>query len=700
MDGRTRQRVVGAILAGSLLVAWLVGRPALVQSGEEGSPERKETPGAPIRPLLAKYCLACHGDKKPRGGLNLASLPIDERPGTDPGKWKHVWDRVKARQMPPPDQPQPTEEERERLTSWIEGVFARHAPDGQPDPGPLRPRRLNVREYRNMLRDLAVFKGNALPRKVAYTAKPDGSVNLYHAIIPPPEHPCAFVSRTLPQDTHDGGFDTVGENLSIPPYMVEKYLRCSKLLLDDMFTLNAKLGESYQWPLYSAVRRAEKGPWPRGVTTTREATAAFLREFAARAFRRPVTAEEVEKYVKLYDLAREKGEDFDAAIRLPLQAVLVSPRFVVLWGDPAGEGPGKGAAVRPLDGHELATRLACFLWSSLPDRELTLAAEQGRLNDPEVIEQQVRRMLHDRRITDGLFEGFVCQWLQLDKLDRNAPDADLYPTYFQNNLGELMNHELLLFADAIMAEDRSILEFVDADWGFVCYPLAQHYGIENFPGKKPPGNAEPPWYRMKFTDKRRGGVLTMGKVLVGTSQPQRTSPVHRGKWVLETILGAPPPPPPPDVDNVLKEGKDEGMKSLTVRQRLERHRADAACFSCHRLIDPLGMALETFDPVGKWRDRDQDQPIDASGTLADGKEFKGVVELKALLLSRKDEFVRCFVERMLTYALGRKLELGDAAVVRQIAEAVARDDYRFSRAVVEVARSYPFRHRRTRETAD
>jgi hypothetical protein len=663
--------------------------------GDEPRPRKEEIPASDvrdIRPLLAKYCGSCHGEKKPRAGLDLSALTGELRT-TDHGKWKKVWERINTRQMPPPDRPQPTAEERDRVSTVIENFLAKQTLGGHPDPGPLGPRRLNVREYRNTLRDLALSKGGPQPRRVAYTSKPDGSLNLYQAIIPPPEHPCAYVSRVLPQDTHEGGFDTVGENLSIPPFLIEKYLRCSKLLMDDLFAGNPKRGESSQWPLYHDVMKVKKGPWPKGTTTAREALPAFLTDFATRAFRRTVKADEVEKYVKLFDLAQEKGEDFETAIRLPLQAILVSPRCVLLWGDAGVEQPRKEAdPVRPLDGQELATRLSFFLWSSVPDRELSQAAEQGRLKDPEVIEQQVRRMLKDRRITDGLVEGFLSQWLQLDKLDRNAPDAEKYPFYFQNNLGELMNHELLLFVDAVMVEDRSILEFVDADWGFLCYPLAQHYGLENFPGKKPPSNALPPWYRVKFADRKRGGVLTMGKVLTGTSQPLRTSPVHRGKWVLETLLGAPPPPPPPDVDNVLKD--EEGKKNLTVRQRLERHRANPACASCHRMIDPLGMALETFDPVGKWRDKDQDQPIDATGTLADGKAFQGVEELKALLLSRKEDFVRCFVERMLTYALGRKLEYYDAATVKQIVQAVGQDGYKFSRVVVDVAKSYPFRHRR------
>jgi hypothetical protein len=698
MDERGRRRGIGWILAGSLLVVGFVARPGLVRPGEDTQPEKKGSPDDPpreVRDLLAQYCLACHGNKKSRGGLNLAAISAPETVAKHPTPWKRVWDHVKARQMPPPDQPQPTAVERERLTAWIEGVLARLTLDGHPDPGPLHPRRLNVREYRNTLRDLATSRGNALPRRTAYTPKPDGSVNLYQSVVPPPEHPCAFVSRTLPQDTSEGGFDTVGENLSIQPFLLEKYLRCSKLLLDDMYSLNPRQGSSYQWPLHRDVVTVQKGPWPKGSTTPREALPAFLKEFATRAFRRPVAVEEVAKYVKLFDEAQEQGDDFETAIRLPLQAILVSPRCVVLWGDAGVEKPGKDAPpVRPLDNYELATRLSYFLWSSLPDRELFQAAEKGRLQDPQVIEQQVRRMLNDRRITTGLFEGFLCQWLQLDKLDRNTPDAERYAFYFQNNLGELMRNELLLFSDAILVEDRSILEFVDADWGFVCYPLAQHYGIENFPGKKPPNNSLPPWYRIKFADRRRGGVLTMGKVLTGTSQPLRTSPVHRGKWVLESILGTPPPPPPPDVDNALKEEKDEGKKSLTVRQRLERHRENPACFSCHRLIDPLGMALETFDPVGRWREKDQDQPIDTTGTLTDGKEFKGAEGLKTLLLARRDDFVRCFVERMLTYALGRKLEYHDAATVKDIARAVAQDGDRFSRVVVEVAKSYPFRHRR------
>lgn len=672
------------LLAAGLALSWAPA-PAPTRAAEEKEPE-KSTFDRQVRPVLAKYCFGCHGEKKQSAKLNLSSVSAE----AEPRKWQHVWERLRGRQMPPADQPQPTADERERLLDWIEAKFAKHTLGGRPDPGPLRPRRLNVREHMNTFRDLAFWKDGGRPRRTSYTSKPDGSVNLYQSVVPPPEHPCAFVTRQLPQDTTDGGFDTVGDNLSIPPFLVEKYLRCSKTLLDDV--LNAKPNVAKEWPLFSSVARLRDGPLPKG-QTQRQVVVAYLKDFAARAFRHPVTTEDVEKYAKLFDAAVERGDDFDTAARLPLQAILTSPRFVVLWANSGTDNRDKDTPVRALDDYELAARLSYFLWSSVPDQELRVAAQQGKLRDPEVLEQHARRMLRDLRITDGLMAGFLCQWLQLDKLDRATPDAERYASYFQNNLAELMRSELLLFADAILVEDRSILEFVDADWGFLCYPLAQHYGHEPFPGKKPPSNAQPTWYRVKFADKSRGGVLTMGKVLTGTSRPHRTSPVHRGKWVLEAILGTPPPPPPPDVDNVLKEDKEDG-KALTVPQLMAKHRNSAACSSCHQMIDPLGLAFENFDPVGRWRDRDQLQPIDARGTLGDGKKFNGAAELKTLLMSRKDEFTRNVVEQMLTYALGRKLEFYDVATVKEITRAVIADDYKLSRVVVEVVKSYPFRNRR------
>ena len=583
----------------------------------------------------------------------------------------------------------------QRIVAWIEEVFVHATLDGQRDPGPLSARRLNVREMMNTLRDLAVTNAKPSVRKSSFEPLKDGRIRLYR-MLPPPDHPCDFVPRMLPQDTNDGGFDTIADNLSLPPFLMEKYLRVTKVLLDDVYSTKGREPNGrYNWPFREELDRLEKAP-PKGLTP-RQGLVKLLQSFATRAFRRPVNADEVEKYAKLFDLAQKKGENFETSIRLPLQAILVSPNFVLLWN--GGEEKKEGAPVRPLNDHELATRLSYFLWSSMPDRELFQLAEKGQLRDEKVFDAQVRRMMGDWRSRDGLLFGFLMQWLQVDRLERANPDAEKYASYFQNNLSELMTQEMMLFADAIMVEDRSILEFIDADWGFISYPLAVHYGLENFPGKKQPPGTLYNWYRVKFPDKRRGGVLTMGKVLTGTSQSLRTSPVARGKWMLETFLATPPPPPPPDVDNVLREEKQD-KKELTVRQRMEKHRADVNCVSCHRLIDPLGMALEKFDPVGRWRESDQGQPIDTSGELVDGKKFKGIEELKGVLLSRKEDFTHAFVQHMLAYALGRKLDYYDAKTVREITAQVASDDYKFSRVVMEIAKSYSFRYRRVKEIAD
>jgi hypothetical protein len=468
---------------------------------------------------------------------------------------------------------------------------------------------------------------------------------------------------------------------------LEKHLRTTKVLLDDMYSIKGRdRGGRFHWTLREEVDKLAQGP-PKGLTP-RQGLVKFLQSFASRAFRRAVSAEEAEKYAKLFDAAQAKGEGFESSIRLSLQAILVAPGFTLLWSD---QERGKAdTPIRPLNDHELATRVSYFLWSTMPDRELFQLADKGQLRDEKVLDAQIRRMMGDWRSRDGLLIGFLMQWLQLDRLDRANPDAEKYASFFTDNLGELMTQEMLLFADAVVVEDRSILEFIDADWGFLCYPLAQHYGIADFPGKKP-STDQPPWYRVKFPDKRRGGVLTMGKVLTGTSQPLRTSPVHRGKWVLETILGTPPPPPPPDVDNVLKE-EPSAKQKLTVPQLMARHRDNPTCFSCHRMIDPLGIAFESFDPTGKWRDKDQDQPIDTRGELVDGTKFNGVAELKGVLTSRKDEFARGFVENMLAYALGRKLDYYDVATVRRITQVVRDDGYKFSRVVSEVVKSYAFRN--------
>jgi hypothetical protein len=362
-----------------------------------------------------------------------------------------------------------------------------------------------------------------------------------------------------------------------------------------------------------------------------------------------------------------------------LQAILVSPHFLfrVERDPPAGqEDP-----IRELNEYELATRMSYFLWSSMPDEELFQQAARGTLRGN--LEGQVRRMLRDRK-AEALVGNFASQWLQLRNLPMAAPDDEQFPS-FRAELREAMRTETELFFASILREDRSVLDLIDADYSFLNEPLARHYGIA--------GVAGPEFRRVSLAGTPRGGVITQASVLTVTSNPTRTSPVKRGKWILDNILGEPPPDPPPNVPQLDED--DEAVLSGSLRERLEQHRAKESCAVCHRKMDALGFALENFDAIGAWRTRDGKFQIDASGVLPDGQEFRGPAELKAILRdSSRDSFVRCLTEKMLTYALGRGLEYYDRCTVDRITKSLAKDHYRFSTLVMEIVKSDPFQKRR------
>ncbi|HEV3027024.1 MAG TPA: DUF1592 domain-containing protein, partial [Planctomycetota bacterium] len=414
--------------------------------------------------------------------------------------------------------------------------------------------------------------------------------------------------------------------------------------------------------------------------TKRQAAAENVARFARLAYRRPISPAELEKLLALFDLADKQGDSFEAAVKLPLQAVLVSPRFLFRI---ERDGAGDSGAHR-LDDFELASRLSYFLWSTMPDGDLFELAEKGTLHRPEVYEAQVRRMLKDPK-AKSLAENFAIQWLQLRRLEAQAPDPRRFPGW-DEALRNAMHDEPALLFDEIVREDLSVLELLGARHTFLNERLAKHYGVSGVKG--------PDMRRVELTDPRRGGILTMGAVLTVTSNPTRTAAVKRGKWVLETILGTPPPPPLPDAGE-LKDETDEDRK-LSLRHRLEKHRADPSCAACHKRMDPIGFAFENYDPIGAWRDADGPHPIDTAASLPDGSSFQGPAELRALILSRRDQFVRCLAEKLLTYALGRGVEYCDASTVREISRAVAGNGYRMSTLVLEIARSYPFQFRRDR----
>ncbi len=406
----------------------------------------------------------------------------------------------------------------------------------------------------------------------------------------------------------------------------------------------------------------------------------ILETLARHAYRRPVTAADVEGPLNFYREARAEG-DFEAGIEMALRAVLVSPEFLFrVERDPAGVAPGMAYRISDL---ELATRLSFFLWSSIPDDELLDAAVRGDLKKPAVLEQQARRMLADER-SRSLVTNFASQWLYLRNLDSMTPDMRLFPD-FDDNLRQAFRQETELFFESILREDRSILDLLSADYTFVNERLAKHYGIPNIYGSR---------FRRISLDKdsKRGGLLRHGSILTVTSYATRTSPVIRGKWVLSNLLGTPPPPPLPDVpslENTVGEG-------LSVRERLAQHRANPVCASCHNLIDPPGFALENYDAVGRWRTVEEGRPIDTAGGLPDGSEFEGVAGLQQGLLNRPELFAGALTEKLLTFALGRGVEYYDAAAVRDVVRNAKAENYRFSALLVGVAKSTPFQMRRSR----
>ena len=419
-----------------------------------------------------------------------------------------------------------------------------------------------------------------------------------------------------------------------------------------------------------------------------------LTRFATRAYRRPATDAEVERLGVLAQSAEQGGAKWEEAMQFAMQAVLVSPKFlfrVELDENSAGD------VVTPLDDFQLAARLSYFIWSSMPDDQLFELAREGKLRT--VLGEQVRRMLLDPK-ADALVENFAMQWLQVKRLETFAPDPEKF-SYFNSRLQRAMLEETRQFFAAVMREDRSVMDLLAGDFTFLNQELSRHYNIGDTNGNPIYGKAtrekgEPirdrEFVRVSLpADSVRGGLLTQSSILAVTSNPTRTSPVKRGKWVLEQLLGQPPPPPPPNVPELEVDGKE---LTGSLRERMEQHRANPACAACHRSMDSMGFALENFDPLGRWRDKDGEHPIDPSGELPGGESFAGPAELKQVLLTKRDLFARCLTEKMLTYALGRGLEYYDRLAVNRIVKSVEKDEYRFAAMVEGIVTSEPFVNRR------
>lgn len=588
-----------------------------------------------VTPFLRKHCLSCHGKKRQKGELSFDDWADETAAVVDREVWKTVAQRLRKKDMPPSNKRQPEPAESAAIIAWIEASVLRIALDGQADPGRVTMRRLNNYEYNYTIRDLT-----GLDLDLA-----DG----------------------FPADDIGYGFDNIADVLSIPPLLMEKYLgaaaKISRAVMED-----------------DKARARLMICTPKKKTDVRSCAKKILRAFGERAYRRPLKTTESSRLVKLFDLAIKNGDDFEKGIEIGIQALLASPHF--LFRVELDSRPNDANAIRALTDWELASRLSYFLWSSLPDDELLGLARSRRLSDSLVLENQVRRMLQDSRAR-GLVKTFSAMWLGSRAMKTVSPDSATYPD-FDEALRRGMRMETELFFQEIMREDLSVLLFLDSDFTFLNERLARHYGIGGVYGSEV--------RRVTLDSGRRGGVLTQGTVLTVTSNPTRTSPVKRGKWLLEQILGAPPPPPPPGADVFSEETAK--ARDLNVRQKMVRHRRDPGCAVCHRKMDTLGLALENYDGIGAWRDRDGGVEVDPSGTLADGGSFRSPAQFKRVLLERREDFCRCLAEKMLTFALGRGLEYADTPTVDAIVRSLEASGHRFSALILGVVRSEPFRKRR------
>lgn len=769
------------LLSGMILAAGFVGwkvfprRPGPAPKAQRNSVpnQNRQTLAKDVAPLLNQYCYSCHGNGKKKADLALDAYKDEASVLNDRKTWEKVLHNLRTGDMPPENKPQPTPQQREMLIAWIDSTIFQ-TDCNEPDPGRVTLHRLNRAEYNNTVRDL-----------IGISFQP---------------------ADDFPADDSGYGFDNIGDVLSMPPILLEKYLGAAERILaaaivtdpvkhatrriqaesmgpdpgKEVFgngfkalSSNRNITTSYDAPVasdyilriraygqqagpdparmelkvdgksvkihdvkavedspkkYEASARLTVGkhkveiafindymsppepkksrkdrnlfidylevvappgavPLPeshvrifgRNSEPTSGSAQSIVRRFATLAYRRPVSDVEVKRLMRFFELGQKNGEKFERGVEVALQAILVSPHF--LFRGELQPEPNNPRVVHAINEYALASRLSYFLWSSMPDEELFRLAGQGTLR--KNLETQVKRMLRDSK-AHALVDNFAGQWLQLRNLKLISPDPDEFPE-FDEDLRKSMQQETELFFETIVREDRSVLEFLTADYTFLNDRLARHY-------KLPPVKGEA-FLRVSLVGTPRRGLLTQGSVLTITSNPTRTSPVKRGKWVLENILGTPPPPPPPEVPE-LSEAREKVL-SGTLRQRLEQHREDPVCASCHARMDPIGFGLENFDGIGGWRQKDGKFAIEPAGKLVSGETFNGPTELTQILAQRKKEdFVRCLAEKLLIYALGRGLEYYDRCALDRIAQEVPKSNYEFSGLILEVVRSTPFQKRR------
>lgn len=722
-----------------------------------------------ILPKIKEYCIVCHTGSEPPGGISFDKFKNNQDLATHVQDWDRIVRAIKSQQMPPANwDKKPSNEERAKLVTAIEGILAKSSSD----PGRVTVRRLNRAEYKYTVQDLLSLDF-------------DPTVD-------------------FPNDDVGYGFDNIGDVLTLSPLLLEKYLEAAEKIaerailtskpktlqvlgehmstsegnsvgpegernffsngtsyakfkvlsggsfrikirafgqqagpelckmavyVDGKLLQNVEVGATQAKPIiYEIPAELETGDREIGIefkndyynandpnTSNRDrnllisyveiegpigspatlplshrnlipskpapgeelqTARRYLTSFATRAFRRPVDQKEMDRLMEVVKPAVLQKESFEKVMQVGVTAILCSPSFLFRI-----EPDNQQKFARDLTDYELATRLSYFLWSSTPDDELLGLASQGKLKDPKVLEAQVDRMRQDPKIR-RLATEFAGQWLQLRKLDHISPDRKIYPEYNQN-LGRAFRTETYMFFEDIVKNNLSILNFIDSRTTFLNQPLSKYYGIPGVEGND--------FKKVTITDQRRGGLLGQASVLMLTSNPTRTSPTKRGRWILEQLLGSGPPPPPPGTPELAPRTEKQTPKSL--REQMESHRANPECASCHVLMDPIGFSLENFTGVGSWRDKEAGQPVDASGELPDGTKVNGPVEVRKVLMERKDEFVKTLAANMLTFATGRGMRLSDSAYIDKVVAETKKDDYKMATLIKAVIASDPFKKR-------
>jgi len=593
-----------------------------------------------VTPFIKSYCLPCHRSERPtRAGVNFS--PALKTPGhaAFTEQWKKADARVKVHDMPPKGARQPDDADRLMFGDWL----AKLKYLSEKDPGPFVIRRLTKTEYGNTLRDL-------------FGVDPS-------------------IADGLPDEVSGQGYLN-----SLSSLQLEQYLTIADKVLRQIATPEGGRRTEIQKRLFGQSAAPRTHPL--------EAAREVARSLARKAYRRPPTEAELDVLAEAFDLGRRNNLAYQQALHLMLKAVLVSPQFLFITPASREAEAKSSTGIVPLDDYQLASRLSYLLWATMPDDELMALADSGRLHEPAVLKAQAKRLLDDRR-SRALFDGFGAQWLGVGGLKRQVFDPAMFPQ-MTTGMRQAMYDEVRLYFESIVRDNENVIRFVDGDYTYLNGALAPLYGLE----KTVKG---PEMRKVRLSDGNRGGVLAMPGILAATSFPNRTSPVKRGVWVLEQVLGEHVPAAPPDVPALDKQDK-AAVANLTVRQRTELHRTNPVCANCHQVLDPIGFGLEKFDAIGRWRDRDNNgQPIDAAGELPGGKRFSGPEDLKAIIAGRTGDVARNLVEKLLAYALGRKLEGYDEIVVDELMGEIAGDGYRMRALINGVITSYPFTHRRIEE---